>query len=344
MIYRRHHHAARPARPLAGLFLLAGLVAVAACHDTGSGPDDTSEVGAVEPVRDSLQYVIRVLADDSMMGRRGGTADELRAAQFLAARFEAWGLSPLTSTMIEPLHGETACNGNSASRNVLGVVPGSGSLASEWVVVGGHYDAMGTELDSVGAVLVRNGADDNASGTAMVLELARLYSGTVSHGDMGGVPRRAVLFAGFGAEEQGLIGSCDFVHSAIIDPATMAGMMNFDMVGRLRDNTVAVETGGSAAVWDEMLAETNVAGLVLDAGTICAYPCSDYYWFKQSGVPYVWFYTGSHSDYHRPTDDENLINYDGMVDIGSMAYRILIDLAVTPGDPVPPGGAPPGGN
>jgi Zn-dependent M28 family amino/carboxypeptidase len=267
-----------------------------------------------------------------MMGRRAGTADELRAAQYLASRFEAWGLTPLLSGMIEPFGSGSVC-GYSGSRNVLAVVPGSGALASEWVVVGGHYDALGTELDSAGAVLVRNGADDNASGTAMMLELARLYHRTVVAGGMAGVPRRAVLFAGFGAEERGLIGSCEFIQSAAIAPGQMAGMVNFDMVGRLRNNTVIVQVGGSAEAWDDMLANTNVAGLVVNRYAICK-ACSDYYWFGQNAVPYVWFFTGDHPDYHRPTDDENRIDYDGMVAIGSMAYRILTRLAVTPGRPI----------
>lgn len=276
-----------------------------------------------------------------MMGRRAGTADELRAAQYLASRFEGWGLAPLMSAMVEPFGTGGVC-GYSGSRNVLGIVPGSGALAAEWVVVGGHYDAMGTELDPSGAVLVRNGADDNASGTAMMLELARLYSGAVKNGDMAGMARRSVLFAGFGAEERGLIGSCEFIQSAALDPAEMAGMVNFDMVGRLRNNTVTVQSGGSDEAWDDMLANTNVAGLVVNPYTVCK-ACSDYYWFGQNDVPYVWFFTGDHPDYHRPTDDENLIDYGGMVAIGSMAYRILTRLVVGPGRPVPASGAVAGG-
>lgn len=301
-----------------------------------------STVGAAPPaaMRDSMQRTLRVLADDSMMGRRAGTADELRAAEYLAFRFEDWGLAPLANAMIEPFGSGSVC-GYSGSRNVLGIVPGSGTLAAEWVVVGGHYDAMGTELGPSGAVLVRNGADDNASGTAMMLELARLYSRAVTAGDMAAVARRSVLFAGFGAEERGLVGSCEFIQSAALDPANMAGMVNFDMVGRLRNNTVTVQSGGSAEVWDDMLANTNVAGLVVNPYTVCK-ACSDYYWFGQSGVPYVWFFTGDHPDYHRPTDDENLIDYDGMVAIGSMAYRILVRLVVAPGRPVPASGAEPG--
>ncbi|MGD8278339.1 MAG: M28 family peptidase, partial [Gemmatimonadota bacterium] len=302
---------------------------------------DTEGAAPSAAVGDSMQRFIRVLADDSMMGRRAGTADELRAAQYLASNFEAWGLTPLMGAMIEPFGSGAVC-GFSGSRNVLGVVPGSGALASEWVVVGGHYDALGTQLDSTGAVLVRNGADDNASGTAMMLELARLYSRAAANGDMAGVPRRAVLFAGFGAEERGLIGSCEFIQAAIIDPAKMAGMVNFDMVGRLRNNTVIAQTGGAADAWDAMLANTNVADLVVNPFTVCK-ACSDYYWFGQNDVPYVWFFTGDHADYHRPTDDENLIDYDGMVAIGSMAYRILIRLAITPGRPIPAGGASTGG-
>jgi len=291
--------------------------------------------------RDSMRSHIRALADDSMMGRAAGTADELRAAQYLAERFEAWGLDPLLGTLIQPFRAPSLRNGAMLdSRNVLAVVPGNGALAAEWVIVGAHYDAQGVISDGAGGVLVRNGADDNASGTAVVLELARLYRRWTSLGGTAGVPRRAVLFAGFGSEEEGLVGSCTFVGTGAVPVQRMAAMVNFDMVGRLRANTVTAQSGGSASAWDDMLANTNAAGVVIDPNPACK-SCSDYACFGSAGVPYVWFFTGTHAEYHRPEDDEPLIDYGGMVAIGDMAFRVLARLAVAPGRPA--AGAPAGG-
>lgn len=277
--------------------------------------------------RDSMRAWLRTLADDSMMGRRAGSLWELRAAEYLASRLEGWGLAPLLATLISP----------SGWSNVLAVVPGSGSLASEWVIVGAHFDALGFVTDANGTAIVRNGADDNASGTSLMLELARLYSRQVSLGGTAGVPRRAVLFAGFAAEERGLDGSREFAGSNAIPPGQIAAMVNFDMVGRLRNNAVAADNGGSAR-WEAMLANTNASDLLIDLRTVCK-GCSDHASFSALGVPHLWFYTGTHPDYHTPQDDEHLINYDGMSAIGDMAYRILLRLAV---DPVrPAAGAPP---
>lgn len=291
--------------------------------------------GAPPPVpdRDSMRAHILVLSHDSLMGRAAGTPDELRAAGYLAAMFERWGLDPLLATWIQPFRAPSLRTGGMLdSRNVMAVVPGSGALASEWVIVGAHYDAQGTVPDGAGGVAVRNGADDNASGTATMLELARLYARQAALGGMAGVPRRTVLFAGFGSEEEGLVGSCDFVATTSIPSQQMAAMMNFDMVGRLRGNTVTAQTGGSATAWADMLANADRAGLVFDPTPACK-SCSDYSCFGSRSVPYLWFFTGTHPDYHTPRDDEPLIDYAGMTAIAEAAYRVLTRLVVAPGRP-----------
>ena len=136
------------------------------------------------------------------------------------------------------------------SRNVLAAVRAVGDLAQEWIVVGAHYDHIGFRgLDDEDQG-PNNGADDNGSGTVMVLEMARVFQAYVDAGGMESRDRRSVLFAAFGAEEQGLLGSCYYVH---VDPAVpldqTRAMMNFDMVGRLGGNTLYVSGGETSSRW-----------------------------------------------------------------------------------------------
>ena len=217
-----------------------------------------------------------------------------------------------------------------SSRNVLAVVPGTGSLADQWVIVGAHYDALGLLILPGGSFDVLNGADDNASGTSLMLEIARAFRAYTASGGTGNGGRRSVLFAAFGAEEEGLLGSWHYTRNPSIPPARMSAMLNFDMVGRLRGNQLTAVGTESSSIWPDMLANANRAGLAFGGSTSCQ-SCSDHAGFRDLGVPYLWFFTGTHNDYHRPADDEALIEYDGMSRIGDLALRMLIRLAVAPG-------------
>lgn len=299
------------------LLLICMLFAVA-CHDDPEGPrTPVVEVPAVD--RAALLTQVSRLAHDSMRGRGSATLDERRAAQYIEQQFAAFGLDGASLMPFVLFSGSSA-----TSQNVLGVLPGNGTLRDEWVVLGAHYDHVGKRLLPTGDSAIFNGADDNASGTAVVLELARLLSDHVSDGGFGDGPRRSVLFIAFGAEELGLIGSERFCAQPAIPLASIVAMLNFDMVGRLRNNTLAVGGRTTALEWSQLLTRHNTAGLML-ADDDCP-SCTDHACFRRAGRPVLWFFTGLHNEYHQPTDDIELINQDGLGRIADLAARLTAEL------------------
>jgi hypothetical protein len=290
----------------------------------GSAPPD--------PDADQLRSFVSVLAHDSLRGRGSGSADEARAAAYLERRFADFGLTPPAGGFQQAFEAESWRDGTPlTSQNVLAAVPGSGALAGEWLVVGAHYDHVGTRLVPGGTLEVHNGADDNASGTAAVLELARLFSTYVGSGGTADQPRRSVLFAAWGAEEEGLLGSCAFTESDLVPMDRTMATLNFDMVGRLRNNVVQAHGPKSSNRWADFLADANRPALsVARDPSIGCLSCSDHACFRDAGVPYVWFFTGTHSEYHGPDDDTELIDFDGTAGITELAFRLLTRLAVTP--------------
>jgi len=287
------------------------------------------------PNQDSLQLHLEVLAHDSMRGRGSGSVDELRAAEYLRDRFLAYGLQEPPGGAIQGFEAySNRLDSLLTSRNVLAALEGSGALAQEWVVVGAHYDGIGfRNLDDEDHG-PNNGADDNGSGTVLVLEMARALKNYVDAGGMGSRDRRSVLFAAFGAEEQGLLGSCSYVHGV---PAVPLGqtraMMNFDMVGRLRSNTVYISGAETSWVWNPLVTNSNESTLSLAISESSCTGCTDHACFWQAGIPFVGFFTGLHDEYHGPDDDVDLIDFSGMSRIGVLALRVLIRLVVMPEAP-----------
>ena len=282
---------------------------------------------------DSLLATLEALAHDSMKGRGSGTEDELRAAQYLSRRFEAYGLeAPSSGTLqfFQALSRKT--QEVLSSQNVLALIPGSGSLSDEWVVVGAHYDHIGLREQADGTRGINNGADDNGSGTVLVLEMARVFRKHVSNGGIPTNNRRGVLFVAFGAEEEGLLGSCHYALEAPAVPiSSTRAMMNFDMVGRLTQGVVQVGGVESANHWADMLQNTSRPELIPYAPPLCQ-SCSDFSCFQDRGVPYLWFFTGLHDQYHTPLDDVERINLPGLTKIGELSLRLLGRLVVLPGD------------
>lgn len=273
---------------------------------------------------------IEALAHDSMAGRGSGTADELRAARYVSAGFEALGLEPgapgyLQSFDVPPdrIGGETGVT----SQNVIGVLPGEGGLADDWLVVGAHYDHEGTRETSPGTFEIFNGADDNASGTAVMLEIARELSRYVEAGGTADEPRRSVMFVAFGAEELGLVGSQHYCENPTVPLDDVAAMVNFDMVGRLRGEELFVIGLWTSASWDEFLADRNDDGLALVDRQNCQ-SCSDYACFRWNRRPAIWFFTGFHPHAHTPEDDVELIDGPGAVKVGNLGIRTLLRLAI----------------
>lgn len=269
---------------------------------------------------------------DSMAGRGSATTDETNAAEYIRVRFLQLGLEPavseyLQSFLIPPerVDGQT----DVSSQNVLGVLPGEGGLALEWVVVGAHYDHEGVQETTPGTTEIFNGADDNASGTALLLAIARALRERVLVGDLSGVPRRSVMFQAYGAEEIGLLGSSHYCANPVIAHSRTNGMLNFDMVGRLRNDELFVSGLWTSEGWAQLLENHNSQSLDIIDKQDCQ-SCSDYACFRRGEVPAIWFFTGFHSDYGTPRDDVDFIDGPGIVKIGDLALGTLIELIVRP--------------
>jgi Zn-dependent M28 family amino/carboxypeptidase len=224
------------------------------------------------------------------------------------------------------------------SQNVLGVLPGQGSLAGQWVILGAHYDHVGFTQGLGGAATVYNGADDNASGTVLMLEVARILSEYAVGDDAVGVDRRSIMFQAYGSEEVGLVGSIYFCGHPTVSMDSIAAMVNLDMVGRLRDATLGLIGSESSALWVDLIIDANkdTLNLVTVDGLMDR---SDQYCFFQNQKPVLFLHTGLHNEYHTPQDDVELINAVGMVSVGKLASWVMLDLALRP-QPLPFVGGP----
>jgi hypothetical protein len=218
-------------------------------------------------------------------------------------------------------------------KNVLGMIEGSGPLADETLIIGAHYDHVGRGGSgslAPGSGDIHNGADDNASGTATVLELARRLSSRTEP-----LPRR-VVFMLFSAEERGLLGSRYYVEHPLIPLDQTIAMLNFDMVGRLEADRKLTIYGGPSSPGFEELARSiassqDILPTVVKSGPeMRFFEASDHASFYKKGIPVLFAFTGTHDDYHRPSDDSDKIDYDGMTKIANMGELLALDLALRP--------------
>ncbi|MBX3449301.1 MAG: M28 family peptidase [Planctomycetaceae bacterium] len=218
-------------------------------------------------------------------------------------------------------------------RNVLGLLPGKGPNAAETIVVGAHYDHLGNggygSLSSAGGKAIHNGADDNASGTAVVLEVARLLS------ESGNPLDRSVLFIGFSAEELGLIGSSHYVKKPLVPMDRTVAMLNLDMVGRLRGDKVTIYGTGTAEEFPQLLAEEVPRFGMRFTSHGSGYGPSDHASFAEENVPVLHFFTGFHPEYHRPEDDFATLNVDGMARLASLTAALVERIANAEKRPTP---------
>ena len=222
------------------------------------------------------------------------------------------------------------------TKNVVGVLEGSGPLADETIIIGGHYDHLGRGGLLSGSLAflssdIHNGADDNASGTAMVMEIARRLA---SRRDP--LPRR-VVFMAFSGEERGLLGSQYYVEHPLYPLSSTVMMINFDMVGRLngRSELTMIGTGTTPGIDALVDALGKSAGMTIKkvSGMTDGFGGSDHQSFYAKNIPVLFAFTGIHSDYHRPSDDSDRINYPGMARIADYLELILLDLVRRPERP-----------
>ncbi len=320
------------------------LLASAACRTMESRP--------VQAVPDSVRIRtdIAYLADDRLEGRGTGTRGNDSAAAYLVRRHEALGLKPLVldasgaSCHSPPASGgcatflqrftarsaEMAHNGmpdGVATQNVVAMVPGRDpALRGQYVVIGAHFDHLGRSangaMDPEAKDAIRNGADDNASGTAAALELARLFAARPA--------RRSILIAHFTGEELGLLGSQWFVDHAPVSLDSIDAMVNFDMVGRLRNDKLIVYGVATATEMRAILDSANVAPRLAVSAVGDGYGPSDQSSFYAKGIPVLHFFTDLHDDYHRATDDADKIDAAGEARVVAMAERVVRDIADRP--------------
>ena len=224
-----------------------------------------------------------------------------------------------------------------SDNNVVAMLPPAGDSAhAEYVLVGAHYDHLGhgdaSSLEHSGEEgKIHYGADDNASGTAVVVELARAFAS--AHAQHAEIFKRGLIFGLWSGEELGIIGSSHFVEHPPVNLSNITAYVNFDMVGRLNDNKLYLQGVGSSSVWRKLIEKRNVAAgfnVVLQDDP---YLPTDVTAFYPKGVPVIHFFTGSHEDYHRPTDTADKINYEGMERIAKFARGIITDLVDAPERP-----------
>jgi len=217
----------------------------------------------------------------------------------------------------------------STTHNVLGMVRGT-EKPDEYVVVGAHFDHLGmgdeNSLHTSRAPIIHPGADDNASGTAGVMELARRFAAAPG--------KRSVVFMCFSGEEKGLLGSKYFTNNSPIPLANIVTMVNMDMIGRLKDNKLNVQGVGTSPGWPALLERAKGDLPFAMTTTADGFGPSDHSSFTAKNIPVLFFFTNLHSDYHRPTDTFDKINYDGEAMVLTMVERTVREVADMADKPV----------
>jgi aminopeptidase YwaD len=266
----------------------------------------------------------RDVADNILAGARATVAalekklNDSRKPFSLPTKLSVSGISEITRE-------------ESNTRNIAMILPGSDEqLKNEYIVIGAHFDHLGLggpgsssrAIDTVG---VHHGADDNASGVAMMLELAEKFAKTK------GTHKRSIICIGFTGEELGLLGSKYFTENPGIDLKNVNAMINLDMVGRLRETNVLQISGvGTANGLRDIIYSSSDTSVIKLALSEEGYGPSDHSSFYGKNIPVLFYTTGAHLDYHTPNDIADSINYNGMVAISSLVYSLTSKLATTP--------------
>jgi len=281
--------------------------------------------------KSNIKDDVSFLADDVLEGRQTGTEGEKKAANYIAKRFKDLGLTakgtknfhqefsfiPKTDPHAEVTFTKNE-DGSITGRNVIGYINND---AQNTIVIGAHYDHLGYGgdgslfRDSIKAI--HNGADDNASGTAVMLDLARKLNTTNTNNNY--------LFIAFSGEEMGLLGSNYFVKNPTINTKAVSYMINMDMVGRLKkDSALAVYGTGTSPMFKQVLKAHNTKFKLIENES--GVGPSDHTSFYLADIPVLHFFTGQHEDYHKPSDDAEKLNYQGMETISKYIFDIISDL------------------
>jgi hypothetical protein len=271
-----------------------------------------------------LQQHVKVLSNDSLEGRGTGTAGEKLALAYIQSQFREIGLQPKGDgklftqrfTFKSGVHG-TGVDG--VAYNIIGYID---NQAPTTIIVGGHFDHLGLgqesgSLDANPKGKIHNGADDNASGVAGVIELARYFQNNKVK------EKNNLLFICFSGEELGLYGSKYFTENPAIDISKVDFMINLDMVGRLDAKTgLQVSGSGTSAFWETLLKKLSSTDVPIKTDSSGMGP-SDHTSFYLKNIPVLHFFTGSHSDYHKPSDDWDKVNVGGEAKVLNIVAKVI---------------------
>ncbi|WP_405574518.1 M28 family peptidase [Winogradskyella sp. Asnod2-B02-A] len=285
----------------------------------------------------NIKEDVAFLANDKLEGRQTGTQGEVLASEYLIKRFKEIGVQPkgtegfLQSFSFKPKtdpHSEVVFTTNADStitgHNVIGFID---NKAKTTIVIGAHYDHLG--FGGEGSLYrgedkaIHNGADDNASGVAVMLNLASRLK--VKNDQAEVKDKNNYLFMAFSGEEMGLLGSNYFSKNPTIDAASINYMINMDMVGRMKvDSTLAVYGTGTSPMFKQTLKANNDKFKIVENES--GVGPSDHTSFYLIDIPVLHFFTGQHEDYHKPGDDAEKLNYKGMDLISDYIFNIITDL------------------
>jgi len=351
---------------LAAIVVLAsGCASAGGTNAPGRTALSTRSDGDTTLLRRDIVY----LSSDALEGRLTGTPGNDSAAAYIARRYELLGLDIAGDTsgrdcipvgslarsleretgsqvaleardgtacpapFLQPFKARSVAAAHAgldsalATQNVVALVPGTDpALAGQYIVIGAHFDHLGRStfgaMDPDAGNAIRHGADDNASGTAAVMELARLFAGKPA--------RRSLIFANFSGEELGLLGSQYFVEHSPVPIDSIDAMLNFDMVGRMRNDKLIVYGVASARELSAIVDSANISPAFDVTAVGDGYGPSDHSSFYAAGIPVLHFFTDIHEDYHRATDVASKVDVADEARIVNYAERIARAIADRP--------------
>ncbi len=302
-------------------------------------PALTAAGSAVSSQRIPTLYCLRAAVEPLLQQSLGKSLQELEEAIERTQASHSYELPGIRA------QGETlVVQSQTPVRNVFGLLPGQGKLADQYIVIGAHYDHVG--MGGVGSlapgtIAIHHGADDNGSGTAVLLEVAQRFShafspdsslGSVynaSPAASAGTDRRSIIFVAFTAEERGLLGSKHYIRNPRWPIEQTVAMLNMDMVGRMQGNSLTVYGTGTAAEFSEIVSRAaQPLGLSINQQAAGFGP-SDHASFYEVSIPVLHFFTGLHNDYHRPSDVFEKLNIPAMASIADLVVDISAQLAAS---------------
>lgn len=289
-----------------------------------------------ENQKTTLYNYVSFLASNDLKGRETGTSGEEAAANFIAAKFKENGLKPLgeEGTYFQTFSFKPKPHPHASEKEMENVEPVLGKNviafldngAEYTIILGAHFDHLGEGNHQEGSLYagdeprIHNGADDNASGTAVIMMLAEELK---SRKDL---TNNNYLFIAFSGEEKGLFGSSYFSKNSTISLDQVNYMINLDMVGRYREEKgLAINGTGTSPIWDDRIKKVNKQDITIVSDPSGIGP-SDHTSFYLKDIPVLHFFTGQHEDYHKPSDDIEKVNFEGMIMISNFIKDLIASL------------------